>query len=88
VLLSYSKDVTCDMSTGRVTVTCVIDGITTIIAVMSVLTLTAEHDTIVVHFKNPLRIDKNTNIKIGSVTYTAGLMSRTAVIMGYIDEVN
>jgi len=87
VQLSYSKDVACDVAIGSVFVSCVVDGVTKGIIALAILTLTAESDSAAIAFQVPIKVDRNTSIIIGTNTYTAGLMSRCAVIHGYTEEV-
>jgi len=84
VNLSICKDATCDIATGQVTVNGTINGVSTSICGIAVLTTTAQNQSISVSFSKPIKIDRNTSISITG-TYTAGLMSRYASIIGYFD---
>lgn len=80
-LFSYAKDATCDIANGTMNIAATIDGIAVSIARISVLTLTAQYDSVFVEFNRPLLIDENTNITTSS-TYTAGTMVRALTLYG------
>jgi len=84
--LGMIKDVACDVATGTVTVTAVIDGVSKSILGLPVISLTAQqiNDNIDLQ-RVPLKIDRGTNISMSS-TYTVGVMVRTCTINGYTVE--
>jgi hypothetical protein len=84
---SYSKNATCDVATGSINLTAFIQGANVAICLLSVLTLTAEKDTISVTLTHPIKIDRGKAIAI-SGTFTAGAMARNGAIYGYIDELS
>jgi len=81
-ILTISKNATCDIATGSVSVTVVVDGQTRTIARLAVLTLTAEYENVSITFARPIKVDRNSTISV-SGTYTAGLMSRGLILTGY-----
>jgi len=84
------KDVTCDAATAPATIAAPIGGVSTAIAALPLITLTAQQIQQTLDFNmHPLKIDKNSAITLaGTQTFTAGVFIRTAVITGYYDEVN
>lgn len=82
VMLDIVKNVTCDVATGVISVTAVIDGTTTTIVAVPVLTLTAERSDSEITFANPIAIDPGTAVSLTG-TFTAGAMARSAIIYGY-----
>jgi hypothetical protein len=84
VSFSYTKDAANDTASGQLTVSCVINGKTILIATHAILTLTAQSNTIFCHFDN-LKLDRNSNVSIAGNTFTVGNLSRSASITGYID---
>lgn len=86
-LISFTKDVTCDIATGNLNVSYTSNGAGRQLASMAVLTLTAQNAHIPVSLTKPIKIDNNTAITY-SGTYTAGSMARAMVIYGYFVEKN
>ena len=83
------KDVTCDVAINLAGVSAVIDGVTTNLLSVPMLTLTAQDQNKTINFGPAgIKIDRNSNILIISNTYAAGLMNRTAEISYFLDEVN
>lgn len=85
ILLSYVKNVACDIATGSITVTCNIDGTSRTIASSAVLTLTAERDTVQVIFNEPIKLDRGATMSV-SGTFTAGALSRSVQAFGFFVE--
>lgn len=83
--LSYSKNVTCDVATGRVPINVLVEGASRAVCAIACLTLTAESNVIFVEFKRPIKVDRNTSITCGA-TFTAGAMSRSIQLTGYTVE--
>lgn len=83
LVLSVIKDATNDAVSQACSITVVQDGATLTPLSMSLLTLTAQDDSITLSFKNPIKIDKNTVVGLTSVSYTAGTMFRSANVIGY-----
>jgi hypothetical protein len=79
---NYSKDATCDIATGSISVIAVIDGVSKQLARFSVVTLTAERENINITFRPAIKIDKNAAVLING-TYSLGLMSRNLTVYGY-----
>jgi hypothetical protein len=80
------KDATCDIPLGIVACSSVINGVTTSLAQIPVLTLTAQEQNIVVPFNN-VKLDKSAVIQVTSGAYSVGSMHRTIEIEYMIDEV-
>lgn len=76
----FVKDATCDLGQVSAGFSVVIDGATINMSYLPVLDLTAERGQEFAQFKEPILLDKNSNISILSNTYSAGLMTRTALI--------
>ena len=70
--LSFVKNALCDIATGVISVAATIGGVGRSIAALSVLTLTAERDSIFVKFEPAIPIDASTNISIGTNTIEIG----------------
>lgn len=82
VSMSLVKNATCDIATGQVGLTVVIEGVTTTVCAIAVLTLTAEAREKTVIFKDPIKLDNASIISLTG-TFTAGAMSRQVTIYGY-----
>jgi len=85
VYLGFTKDATCDIATGRITITATPDdtGAATSLAALPCLTTTAERGDITIDFHAPIKLKPGSVIAFGSDTYTAGLMSREILVYGY-----
>lgn len=81
----FVKNATCDVATGTLNVTATINGSAQTIATIPVLTLTAERGDRFIYLSHPIKIDRGINIQL-SGTFTAGAMSRSATVYGFIDE--
>lgn len=86
IIFSVAKDATCDMANGSIYIAATIDGGTKTLVSVANLTLTAQNPFIVVQFKDPVLIDKGTNILFTGVTYAVGTMVRDCVLHGYTVE--
>jgi len=86
LIFSVTKDSTCDMATGSVSLSCTVGGIAQTLCTLSVVTLTAQDKEIAIEFPVPIKIDPSTNVTIGSQSFTVGACSRTAQIYGYTTE--
>lgn len=71
-----AKDATCDIATGNVAFNAVINGVTTSIMRLAVLTLTAADAFNTLTFPDPILIDKGSIVTMTG-TFTVGLCSRT-----------
>ncbi len=84
--LSYVKNVTCDIASGSIAISATINGVSTKLALLPVLTLNADNASIAVMFDNPVKLDLATVTVTG--TFTAGSCVRSYSIYYYLDEVN
>lgn len=85
VNVSYTKDVACDVASGRLGITGVILGATTHLLSVAVLTLTAQNDTTSIEFNPPIKVDRNSAIALG-ITFTAGTACIAGNVSGYTEE--
>lgn len=86
--LHMIKDVTCDTADGTACfVSFVQGGQTKYPVAISGITLTAQNESRVVLFANPVKLDRGSVVQI-SGTFTAGKMIRNATIFGYTVETN
>jgi hypothetical protein len=85
-VLSMSKDATCDIGLGAFAITYVQDGEVKYLCPISTqpILVDAQTSTFVTSF--PIKVDRGTNILQLNRAYTVGNASRTAIVMGYIDE--
>jgi len=84
--LSFTKNATCDIATGKVAISGVLAGDLSTgrdLLSLAVLTLTAERDSISITFDRPILMEEGSNISV-SGTFTAGAMSRCASIQGMV----
>jgi len=86
VSFSMIKDATCDVATGSLSLSATIAGAVKEIALIPVITLTAQSESINIVFNNPIKIDPNTAVTLGAQTFTAGVLVRTAVIGFFEDD--
>jgi hypothetical protein len=83
VIYSIIKDATCDVPSGSVNISCVVEGKAYYLCNTAILTLTAQQDTQVVNSITPIKLDKNTDVNFANVAYTVGLFVRAVIIEGY-----
>jgi len=81
LVFSMIKDATCDVPTSSVGIAAYLASTNSYqeIVSISVLTLTAQSQTVVVNFNKPIRLKTNVPLLFSVCNYTAGLMSRTCV---------
>jgi hypothetical protein len=86
--LSYTKNVTCDITTGAVAITAQAEeGSAFTILGLANFTLAVESDSGQISFPTPVKLKRGTAITM-SGTFTAGAMSRSGGITGYtIDNI-
>lgn len=86
---SYVKDATCDVASGTlsVAITPADSNVSTNAVRQSVLTTTAQSDTIAVSFPFPIKVKNASAITYGG-TFAAGAMSRSLAVMGFITSSN
>lgn len=82
----YTKDASCDMASGRLSISVVIGGATYYVASFSVLTLTAQYSGRYIQFKTPLKLDRNSAIRFNGATFTAGNLIQSVCLHYMIDE--
>lgn len=87
IIMSYVKDAACDAASGRVTLTYVPKDtdVTTELADLPVLTLTADGKQVFLAFPYPLRCRSGSSI-LSNVTFAAGTMIRNIKVGGYFVE--
>jgi len=85
VMMSYVKNATCDVASGTMSLNGTINGATTTITQLPLLTLTADNAQIALEFTQPIKLDLNSALTQAS-TYTAGAMVRSIIVYYYIDE--
>lgn len=78
----YQKDATCDAATGYLTLSCVIDGATTYLAGLPVITALAQTGSCDLNFPFPIKIDRNSALSFTG-TFTAGILLRNVSLIGY-----
>lgn len=83
ITLSFVKDATCDAASTQIDVVAVVDGVTVVLIVNALLTLTAQTSALSLSFVNPIRLDRASAITIRTPTYTAGNFIRCATLSGY-----
>lgn len=83
--LSYVKDATCDIATGRLTVAGAIEGTSQALMSLNILTTTAQSDSEYVSFSTPVKLDRNAAVTMAT-TFTAGAMSASATLYFYTEE--
>jgi hypothetical protein len=84
ICAGYIKDATCDMGTGRISITATPFyevGVMELIG-FPTITLTAQERLINVDYSKPILLKRGTTIAF-AVSFTAGVLSRTANITGY-----
>lgn len=84
--LSFSKNATCDVATGAVSLAFTIDGQTQTHGTLAITTLVEELNSVYVQLYPAMRIDRGSNISLSTNSFTAGAMSRTATVYGYTEE--
>lgn len=84
--LGMIKDATCDASNGSATIKLTVDGNAETIIALPILTLTAQEQHVHVSLCTPIKIDRGSDVRMETVTYSAGSMTRTASVAGYTVE--
>lgn len=82
--LSMHKDAAMDVATGSCSLTVSMNGISTVIARIPYITLTAERESIFIALPKPIKLDKNTSITAARGSSTAGVFRIDAV--AYLTE--
>lgn len=85
ISLGVCKDAACDVATGQIRITAAVNGASSSILAIPVLTLTAQNIVITQAFDAPLKLDRSTALQT-SATYAAGLMAVTVTYQGYFVE--
>lgn len=80
--LALIKDATNDAATGTMTLSATIEGVSSKILVIPLLTLTAQSETVVGTFTPPLKVDRGTSVTT-SLTFSVGAASFACIIVGY-----
>jgi len=81
--LCLLKDATCDTADGLFNITFVQGGITKSLAILPLLTLTAQEATVSCTLLNPITVDVGTAVSVSSNTFTVGKMRRICHVYGY-----
>jgi len=83
--LSLVKNDTCDLASGTwgITVQPYGEATAKVFLNISLLTLTAQNQTVSISFPSPLRVARSTDIRISACSHTAGSCVRSASIIGY-----
>lgn len=84
--LSIIKDAASDYATGGYPLNVTIDGVTRSILIISILTLTAQNQTVGIAFNTPVKLDRGSTIALNSASSTAGTFIRAATFGGFVDE--
>ena len=87
VVLNMVKDATCDAATGQLYVSCMVGGLLRVLACIPILTLTAQSFETRVDFGSGIKVDRGSAIAGTSNAYTVGLMSKSVIVVYYLDEV-
>ena len=85
IQISYSKNVTCDIASGRMSVSVNIEGVSKHIIGFAVQTLTAENDSLSTQYTTPIKVDRGSTFSM-SGSFTAGALVRVMNIQGYTVE--
>lgn len=80
--VSYVKDATCDIATGRLALQITQLGVTRDLMAFPVITLTAQSERASIMLPKPILLDPGTSI-VYPVTYSLGVMSRTCTAFVY-----
>lgn len=86
ISLQVIKDAANDVADGQVTITAPIDGLSSTLINLPVLTLTAQNIGAIISFTYPIRLDAGGTISLVSNAFAAGKMRRIIQIFGYYDE--
>jgi hypothetical protein len=82
VTLSMQKDATCDLATSAVPITTTINKVSTTLAYIPTITLTASTNILTLVFPTPVKIDRNVSIS-NTATFTVGVLVRGISIQGF-----
>lgn len=87
VWASYVKDATCDAGDGTFSVRATIDGSMKDLFAFTLLTLTAQSDSVFIPLEKPIKVDRGGTLQISQPTFTAGKFRRSVTYVGYYEEV-
>jgi len=87
VSLAIAKDATCDNTDTFIDVRANVDGVAKRLALLPIMTLTAQDRGVFVTFPNPVKIDRGASITANQSTFTAGKFMRAVCLYGYTEEV-
>ena len=83
LIFGFAKDATCDIANGTLNILGVINGASTTLGNLPLLTLTAQSQSIYLNFINPIKLDRGTAITSSSTAHTVGTYVKSATIFGY-----
>lgn len=83
---NYAKDAACDSVSGQSGITLFIDGVTRTLNATPFIVSTAQNIGVSHTFTPALKIDRNTAIAFSANTFTAGILQRSATLIGYTQE--
>jgi len=85
VTLGLNKNSACDLGTGSLNVTVVINGASKIILYLPTITLTAQNDVVVLSLPTPIKLDRSSSITY-SGSFSAGVCLRSGNITAYTTD--
>lgn len=88
IVMNFAKDATCDTATAIMSVAVVIGATTKNIAILPMLTLTAQQMETSHYFGYGLKVDRGTAITTTTNAFTVGLCIRSCTISYFLDEVS
>jgi len=83
IQMSMAKDATCDVASGAIYLDMTFNDVVRDFAYISILTLTAQSQTVFLQFANPVRVARGSSILIGAGAHTVGLFSKAAAVHGF-----
>jgi hypothetical protein len=83
------KDATCDVASAVKSISCNINGVTVNLLLYSILSLTAQDIRLIITFKNPIKIDRNSAVTTNAFSFAAGNALRAIAIFGHsVENIN
>lgn len=82
-ILSVAKNATCDVSTDFTGISYVQGAVTKYMILKSFVPSTADAETIVANFKEPIEPDKGSQILIIGNNFTTGALKKAGAVFGY-----
>lgn len=81
--MTLDKDAICDASTSSSGLLCTVNGVASTLLSLGKITLTAQSTALTLTFRDPIKIDRNTTVRITMPTFSVGACIIATTVQGY-----